>query len=91
MIVRIFYSVRFAVAHTIFLLYTLKDIWNPHIVDGGEYILQKTIGIDLGGTNMSVGIVDENMEIIGREALSPTMPTWILVWQVGSIIYGKML
>ena len=57
MIVRIFYSVRFAVAHTIFLLYTLKDIWNPHIVDGGEYILQKTIGIDLGGTNMSVGIV----------------------------------
>lgn len=33
----------------------------------------------------------EYMEIIGREALSATMPTWVLVWQVGSIIYGKML
>lgn len=33
--------------------------------------MQKAIGIDLGGTNMSVGIVDENMEIIGR-ASRPT-------------------
>ncbi len=31
------------------------------------------------------------MEFMGRAALSSTMPTWIVVWQVGSIIYGKLL
>lgn len=31
------------------------------------------------------------MGIIGRNALSSTLPTWVLVWQVGEIIYGKML
>ena len=31
------------------------------------------------------------MSVIGREALSTTLPTWILVWQVGENLYGKML
>lgn len=29
--------------------------------------------------------------IIGREAFSSTMPTWILLWNAADIIYGKML
>ena len=31
-------------------------------------------GVDLGGTNIAVGIVNENYEIVGRASLKTNMP-----------------
>ena len=33
------------------------------------------LGLDVGGTNMVAGVVDENHQIIAKESI-PTPPTW---------------
>jgi glucokinase len=46
---------------------------NAHYVFNGGYIMY-TIGIDLGGTNIAEGIVDENMNIVAKESVPTKLP-----------------
>ena len=50
--------------------------------------MKYTIGIDLGGTTMTAGLVDEAYNIVGK-ITRPTRRTWSRHWQICAVLLPK--
>ena len=63
------YEIRDKAAHNIPPLfaerYKINFLYNKKLYKG-EIVMKYYIGIDLGGTNIKAGVVNENFEIIGK-------------------------